>query len=148
MKPRTIFTALLSLAIFSGLASQPNVMVDLNSVTDSFYIRLPSNYDTLNVNYIKKNFTRIIFDKYSLKNYSAPDGLYLDMQRTSAFAISDSELPITVKSKIIDVPSISDSLISQGAKYIKRHQFFVVSEKTKGAYYFYRTRVEYLHKEE
>ena len=112
---------------------------------DSVYIKLPGKYDTLNVSFIGKNIARVILDKYSQKLYKAPQGISLDIQRTASFSIPKSNLPRSIKQRIIDIAIISDSVSRVQGIYLRRHQFFVISEQNH-TMYFYEARGEYLNK--
>jgi hypothetical protein len=112
---------------------------------DSLFIQLPTKYDTLNISYLKMNVTRIVLDRFSQKNYTAPDGISLDVRRQPSFKLLRSNLGQQFKNKIVDISILSDSLRVSNGSYLKRHQFFVMIYKN-DSIYFYNVRGEYLNK--
>lgn len=116
-----------------------------NQEFDTLYIKLPVAYDTVDVRMNNPAIKAAIFDKYSQKDYRAPQGLSLDIQRHASFKIKNSIVPVKIESHIIDIPIMSDSLrISRGA-FLHRHQFFVIFFQNDSVY-FHKARGEYLTK--
>ncbi|TDW96837.1 hypothetical protein [Dinghuibacter silviterrae] len=112
---------------------------------DSVFIKLPEHYDTLNVSFIGKNISRIVFDKFSQKTYTAPEGTSLDVQRTASFAYPSNGLPESVVQKIVDLKAISDSVQRAPHTFFHRHTFFLIITR-QDTCYFYHAKGEYLNK--
>lgn len=117
----------------------------LSPAKDSIFIQLPAKYDTLNVSFIGSDFFRIVFDKFSQKSYTAPEGTSLDVQRKVSFVYAATEVPAGIAHKMIDLSVVSDSLLTSSRAFFRRHNFFVVITK-KDTCYFYRAKGEYMYK--
>lgn len=114
--------------------------------TDSIFIRLPSHYDTLNVSFIGKGFTRIVIDRFSQKIYTAKEGTRLDAQRTPSFSHPLSHIPPQIQRKTIDLAGLSDSLSLSPRHFLSSHTFFIILTRNDTAY-FYKAKGTYMYKD-
>jgi hypothetical protein len=117
----------------------------LPSAKDSIYIKLPIRYDTLNVSFIGSDFRRIVFDKFSQKSYTAPEGTSLDVQRVASFAYPEAKISPNVARRIIGLSALSDSLLQTHRSFFRNHTFFVIITRSDTCY-FYKAKGEYMYK--
>jgi hypothetical protein len=139
-------TLIVLLAIVSVFALEHQKMDRLGQIgtnLDTIIIKLPGHFDTVDVRKNNPNIIAAIFDKYSQKDYRAPHGFSLDIQRNREFSQVKSYLTDSMQRRILGIGAVSDSLRLTNGAFLKRHEFFVMYYR-KGSVDFHRARGEYL----